>query len=317
MVDWQSSANLNSLQARARLLQTIRQFFAKRGVMEVETPVLGHHTVTDVYLASYSVPATTSASEPGYLQTSPEYAMKRLLASGSGPIYQICKAFRSEEVSKQHNPEFTLLEWYRPGFSLVQLMDEVGELLDKVLGCGAIPRFTYRQLFKEHLQFDPHQIEPQQLREELLNHVTVDVSGLDETDCLQLLMSQCIEPTLPSVCFVYDYPVAQAALARIDNDETGEWVAKRFELYAGGMELANGYFELTDAGEQKKRFAKDKARRKELGLPDIAEDLRLLAALEHGLPECAGVALGVDRLLMAMLGASSIEDVLSFPGNRA
>ena len=317
MVDWQSSATLNTLQARARLLQTIRKFFAERGVMEVETPVLGHGTVTDVYLDSYSVPAMGASGKTGYLQTSPEYAMKRLLASGSGPIYQICKAFRREEVSKQHNPEFTMLEWYRPGYSLTQLMDEVGDLLEKVAGCSAIPRFTYRQLFEEHLQIDPHRITPQQLRELLLKHVTVDVSGLDDTDCLQLLMSQYIEPILPSACFVYDYPVEQAALAQINSDETGQRVARRFELYGGGMELANGYHELSDADEQQKRFYRDKARRSELGLPDIAEDQRLLAALGHGIPDCTGVALGVDRLLMVMLGVSSIQDVLSFPGDRA
>lgn len=317
MVDWQSTATFNTLQARASLLQVIRQFFAERGVMEVETPSLSLGTVTDVHLASFPVPGLTDSGEPGYLQTSPEYAMKRLLASGSGPIYQICKAFRREETSRQHNPEFTMLEWYRPGFSLPELMDEVGSLLQQVLDRSEIPRFTYQQLFQQHLQIDPHSIETQQLREVLLGKINMDISGLDDTDCLQLLMNHYIEPALPSACFVYDYPVAQAALARIEHDGQGVAVAQRFELYCGGMELANGYHELSDAEEQRPRFAKDQARRKELGLPSIAADQRLLAALEHGLPDCSGVALGVDRLLMVKLGVNSIEEVLSFPGDRA
>lgn len=317
MVDWQSSATLNTLKARASLLQQIRQFFAERAVMEVETPALSLGTVTDVHLASFLVPGVTDSGDSGYLQTSPEYAMKRLLASGSGPIYQICKAFRREETSRQHNPEFTMLEWYRPGFSLSELMDEVGNLLQQILDCGEIPRYTYRELFQQYLRIDPHNIDPQRLRDVVLSKINVDVASLNDTDCLQLLMSQCIEPGLPAACFVHGYPVAQAALARIEEDEKGVAVAQRFELYCGGMELANGYQELTDAGEQQRRFAKDQARRQELGLPPIAADQRLLAALEHGLPDCSGVALGVDRLLMVKLGLHAIDEVISFPGDRA
>ena len=317
MVDWQSSATLNTLKARASLLQQIRQFFAERAVMEVETPALSLGTVTDVHLASFLVPGVTDFGDSGYLQTSPEYAMKRLLASGSGPIYQICKAFRREETSRQHNPEFTMLEWYRPGFTLSELMDEVGNLLQQVLNCGEIPRYTYRELFQQYLRIDPHDIDPQRLRDVVLSNINVDVAGLNDTDCLQLLMSQCIEPGLPAACFVHGYPVAQAALARIEEDEQGVAVAQRFELYCGGMELANGYQELTDAGEQQRRFATDQARRQELGLPPIAADQRLLAALDHGLPDCSGVALGVDRLLMVKLELHAIEEVISFPGDRA
>lgn len=317
MVDWQSSATLNTLKARASLLQQIRQFFAERAVMEVETPALSLGTVTDVHLASFLVPGVTDSGDSGYLQTSPEYAMKRLLASGSGPIYQICKAFRREETSRQHNPEFTMLEWYRPGFSLSELMDEVGNLLQQILDCGEIPRYTYRELFQQYLRIDPHNIDPQRLRDVVLSKINVDVASLNDTDFLQLLMSQCIEPGLPAACFVHGYPVAQAALARIEEDEQGVAVAQRFELYCGGMELANGYQELTDAGEQQRRFATDQTRRQELGLPPIAADQRLLAALEHGLPDCSGVALGVDRLLMVKLGLHAIDEVISFPGDRA
>lgn len=316
MADWQSSASLDVLHSRARLLQSIRKFFSERGVLEVETPALSRFTVTDVHLHSFSVPASSFANKL-FLQTSPEYAMKRLLASRSGAIYQICKVFRQEETSRQHNPEFTMLEWYRPGFSMDDLIAEVEGLVVSLLDCGPIPRFTYRELFEQHLSFDPHKVEAEGLRRKVQQHIEIDISGLSDTDCLQLLMERCIEPTLPSTCFVYDYPEAQAALARIEPDESNTPVAKRFELYCEGMEVANGYFELTDPGEQLRRFENDRETRSSLDLPDIEADDRLLAAMENGLPECAGVALGIDRLLMAKLGISNIEEVLAFPGYKA
>lgn len=316
MADWQSSASQDVLRSRARLLQSIRRFFAERSVLEVETPALSHSTVTDVHLRSFSVP-NSPYSKDLFLQTSPEYAMKRLLASGSGAIYQICKVFRQEECSKLHNPEFTMLEWYRPDFSMDELIAEVEALVREILGCGPIPRHSYRELFEQNLLFNPHTATGRNLRNSVIEHIDIDTSKLSDTDCLQLLMEKCIEPLLPANCFVYDYPIQQAALARVEADHTDTLVAKRFELYCNGMEVANGYFELTDAVEQQLRFEKDQNQRAALQLPSIEPDKRLLAAMDSGLPECSGVALGIDRLLMAQLGATNIEEVLSFPGSKA
>lgn len=312
--NWQAAASPENLKVRAQLLAKLRSFFAARDVMEVETPLLSQRTVTDVHLRSFTV---DNDGQPLFLQTSPEYAMKRLLASGSGSIYQLGKSFRQEEQSRQHNPEFTLLEWYRVGFSLEQLMDEVEELVQLLMRCDDIPRLSYRSLFEQHCQFNPHTIAAAEL--EKFAHSQIQLSGqnLGSTDYLQLLMTQLIEPQLPKHCFVYDYPAAQAALAATETQQDGTLVAKRFELYCNGMELANGYFELTDASEQAQRFQQDLDKRQSLGLPSVPLDERLLAALAAGLPSCAGVALGVDRLLMALCNADSIEEVLSFPFDRA
>ncbi len=314
MADWQATAAIDMLRRRAELLATLREFFAQRDVLEVETPQLSNNAVTDVHLKSFTV---SSGQQPLYLQTSPEYAMKRLLASGSGSIYQICKCYRDEEQSRQHNPEFTMLEWYRVGFTLEQLMDEVEALVTPLLGATDIPRFSYSELFLQHLAIDPHEIDSEALQS--LAHEKVSIRGdeLNDTDYLQLLMSHVIEPLLPCQCFVYNYPASQAALATIEENAEGVSVARRFELYCSGMELANGYAELADAEEQRSRFRQDQERRLELGLESVAEDKRLLQALEHGLPQCAGVALGIDRLLMVLTGAESIDRVLSFPTNKA
>ncbi len=314
MAEWQATASIEMLRHRAQLLADIRKFFAQRDVLEVETPLLAGSTVTDVHLKSFRVPGK---DQPLFLQTSPEYAMKRLLASGSGSIYQICKCFRDEEQGRQHNPEFTMLEWYRSGFTMAQLMDEVEALVAQVLGCASIPRFSYRELFQQHLGIDPHVVEPSTLERTAHEHIAISADKLSDTDHLQLLMNSVIEPRLPDQCFVYDYPKAQAALAIIESDADGVPVAKRFELYCSGMEVANGYFELTDAEEQRKRFEQDQARRNKLGLANVDADEKLLNALEQGLPQCAGVALGVDRLLMAMTGADSIEQVIAFPTDHA
>lgn len=324
MTDWRPGASAENLRRRARLLAGIRQFFGEREVLEVDTPVLARHAVTDVHLDSFVVAAGPGQAVPGtsrrYLQTSPEYAMKRLLAAGSGPIYQLGKAFRREPPGRLHNPEFTLLEWYRPGFDWRQLMAEVAELVSQVLGLAgqtSIAQYSYSELFAEHLGINPHTIAAEQLA--ALTRTTIDVAAADltATDCLQLLMHHCIEPRLPEYCFVYDYPEAQAALAVVENDARGIPVARRFELYGGGMELANGYQELTDPVEQRRRFERDKAERARLGLATITVDERLLAALESGLPPCAGVALGVDRLLMLACAAQDIGDVIAFSDTRA
>ena len=311
MTDWKPGAALDLLRDRAQLFAEIRQFFSARDVLEVETPLLSHSTATDVYIQSYAVTDSLKpTAAPGYLQTSPEFAMKRLLAAGSGPIYQLCKAFRSEESTQLHNREFTMLEWYRPGFSLTDLMDEVESLIQGVLHCKAIERISYRDLFTKHLGFDPHQIQYGELRQIARTKIQFNSDDLSATDYLQQLIAQCIESELPEFCFIYNYPVSQAALAATGSDEVGQRVALRFEVFGRGMEIANGYFELTDALEQRNRFKADNNRRRELHLPEYPLDEKLLAALESGLPACAGVALGVDRLMMLRSGARDRKSVV-------
>lgn len=314
MADWRPAAAPELLQLRADTLSRIRQFFAARDVLEVETPLLAPATVTDLHIDS--IPARVQlagSSQTFHLQTSPEYAMKRLLVAGSGACYQICKSFRQGDAGPRHNPEFTMLEWYRPGFSLEQLMDEVEQLLHEFLPLAPMPRLSYRELFLRHLDIDPHRIELNALRRLTRERLPVDAADLNATDCLQLLLAQTIEPNLPEYCFVYDYPAAQAALARIEEDSAGEPVARRFELFCRGMELANGYDEETDAVELRGRFERDQQSRAALGRPVPEIDEKLLAALEHGLPPCSGVAFGIDRLLMLLSGANSISEVLTFP----
>ncbi len=313
MVQWQPQASPDALARRAAILADIRSFFAERNVLEVETPLLATATATDIHIQSF--PVTTSGNDY-FLQTSPEFAMKRLLASGSGSIYQVCKAFRLEEAGRLHNPEFTLLEWYRTGFSLEQLMDEVEQLLNSIVQCGDIPRVSYRELFQGELDIDPHQASLAQLQALSDEHLEVQGSNLDSTDFMQLLLAQKIEPVMPPYCFVYDFPVAQASLAAVQEDASGQPVARRFELIAVGMELANGYFELTDAAEQRRRFEADNAARLERGLRPYPVDEKLLAALEAGLPSCSGVALGIDRLVMLACGHKEIGDVQAFPAGR-
>jgi lysyl-tRNA synthetase class 2 len=308
---WRPGATPATLAARAGLLARIREFFQRRGVLEVETPLLCASTVTDPNI-------TPIASADRWLQTSPEYAMKRLLAAGSGPIYQICKAFRQAESGSRHNPEFTLLEWYRPGFSLADLMDEVGELASEILGRQDCQRCTYQQLFQDYLQLDPFTTDTASL--EIFARERLDISfEPDHRDVwLDLLLSHLIEPQLVErgLLFVYDYPATQAALSRLRED--GEHVvAERFELYVDGVELANGYCELTDATEQAARFARDNELLVQAGSVPRVIDERLLQALEQGLPACSGVALGVDRLLMVLTGADSLAEVISFDWDRA
>ncbi len=295
------------------MYQRIREFFAQRKVLEVDTPLLGSATANEPHLASYQV-----AGQSLFLQTSPEFAMKRLLASGSGPIYQICKAFRHGESGVRHNPEFTLLEWYQPGFELTRLMDEVVAVTAMFLGDMAVEQLSYRQAFLQFLDIDPHRADIHQLRALAIRCANYDGAADDTDTLLELLMSHAIEPHLGrgGLTFIYDYPASQAALARVEADAEGVRVARRFELYRDGMELANGYQELTDPVEQQRRFTDNRARRSAAGLVDYPGDGRLLAALEE-LPECCGVALGLDRLLMLQVGAASIDEVLAFPIARA
>ncbi len=306
--DWAPGAALPALRARADILSTLRGFFAERGVLEVDTPLLCRGTVTDPAL-------TPIAGGDRWLQTSPEYAMKRLLAAGSGPIFQVCKAFRAAEAGSRHNPEFTLLEWYRPGFDLRTLMEEVAELVQSVLGEKPTEFLDYRSAFQRHLDVDPHTASVEML--EACARQRLDYAGGEESrdTWLDLLMSHVIEPALSALTFIYDYPASQAALARLKQDGEVQ-VAERFEVYVDGVELANGYFELTDAVEQRRRFEADNARLEAAGIAPRPIDEALLAALEAGLPECSGVALGLDRLVMLKLGAERLEDVLSFDWGR-
>ncbi len=296
----------------------LRQFFTQKNVLEVETPVLAGAPVTDLHIQSF---ATEFEVDTGkrmlYLQTSPEFAMKRLLAAHSNPIYQIGKVFRQDPISKQHNPEFTMLEWYRPGFSLDQLMDEVSELLLSLLNCDSIKRFTYRELFENYLDINPHNIESEELAALAREKIELSADEFNDTDYLQLLMSAIIEPQLPALCFVYNYPQEQACLSVIEESDQKDLVGRRFEVYCQGMELANGFLELLDAEEQRQRFASDNAAREKNGLEAVPIDEKFLAALAAGMPACSGVALGVDRLLMAMHGINDIDQAMSFTTQRA
>ncbi|QTF91728.1 EF-P lysine aminoacylase EpmA [Halomonas sp. BM-2019] len=320
--DWRPTATIETLRERARMLAEVRDFFAERGVLEVETPVLGHGGSTDLHLASLSAQATTPAGrERLWLQTSPEFHMKRLLAAGSGPIFQLARSFRDGEVGGRHNLEFTLLEWYRPGFSLDELIEEttalVRTVLGRELGDEAVPllRRRYRELFRDFLAIDPFTAPLGELRRLAAEKGGLAMDEAPRDDCLDLLISLVIEPQLgrEGIEVVVDYPASQAALARRHRDpEDGQWVASRFELYLAGLELANGYDELTDAAEQAARFDEDNAARRAAGLPEVDIDRRLVAALAHGMPEGSGVALGIDRLLQLALGKASVAEVMAF-----
>jgi lysyl-tRNA synthetase class 2 len=316
-VDWQPTASREALAARAKLLADIRQFFAERQVMEVDTPVLASFGVTDPHMPLFRTEPDDSGRQY-YLQSSPEYAMKRLLAAGYGPIYQLGKAFRGAETGSRHNPEFTMLEWYRPGFDERQLMDEVAELIAATLAAPNAVKLSYREAFIKLLACDPHTAADGELLAYVQQRCHYPGEDLSRDDCLNLLMAQLIEPVIAQQqpVFIYDYPASQAALAQLGVDAQGQTVARRFELYYQGMELANGYFELLDVTEQAQRMADEQAQRQALSRPAMAKDYYLLAALEAGLPSCAGVALGFDRLLMLQQQASHIEQVLAFPAHR-
>jgi len=315
--DWRPTASWENLKRRAEILAQIREFFEKRGVLEVETPLAAAAPASDLHLHSIRLELDAGPERRElYLQTSPEFAMKRLLAAGSGPIYQISKAFRDGESGRRHNPEFTLLEWYRPGFDHHALMDEVDELLAEILDVPPAERRTYGELFAERWGLDPHEAEAEELENAAIS-AGLNLRDLDRDGWLHLLWSHGVEPDLGrgEPTFVLDFPASQAALARIRPSDPP--VAERFEVYVEGVELANGFHELIDAAEQRRRFEADLEARRRNGLPEVPIDEHLLAALEAGMPECAGIALGVDRLVMLAVGASSIAEVLAFPVERA
>jgi len=319
MVDWQPTATRSMLEHRAALLASARNFFMDRGVLEVDTPVVVNAPVTDIHIHSAQVKFADD-SRPFFLHTSPEYAMKRLLAAGSGDIYQICHVVRGLERGRQHNAEFTLIEWYRIGFSLDRLMSEVDLLVRHLLGDVAFTmsseRLTYQEAFLRELHLDPFTATLAELSDAARTVGFADGQA-QRDEILELLMGAVVGPRLGrnALTFIHGYPASQAALARLSPDDPRS--ALRFELYCKGVELANGFQELASATEQRARFERDNEERRRLGLPSYEIDGRLLAALEAGLPECAGVALGFDRTLMLAAGADHIDDVLAFPTDRA
>jgi len=318
--NWRPTASFDALRLRAEILAKIRGFFSDREVLEVETPLLASAPVTDLHLHALSCGYRGPGADEGrtlWLQTSPEFAMKRLLADGSGPIFQVCKAVRDGEAGRRHNPEFTILEWYRPGWDHHRLMDEVDELLSAVLETGPGERLTYGEAFTRYAGVDPHDepIEGLRSRVEALGVPSAGELGRD--DLLDLILTHLIEAKLGHCqpTFIHDYPASQAALARVRPGKPP--CAERFEVFIEGLELANGYHELTDPETQRQRFEVDLDARRSAGLPEVPIDENLLAAMDHGLPECAGVALGVDRLVMLAAGTREIAEVVAFPIDRA
>ena len=322
MTHWRPTASRAMLEQRALLLARARQFFADGGVLEVDTPMVVNAPVTDIHIHSAQVNLGPEARQGYFLHTSPEYAMKRLLASGSGDIYQICHVVRGFERGRLHNAEFTLIEWYRLGFSLDDLMSEVDALVRALLGPAATgrgsERITYRDAFLREMQLDPFTASMEELQQAVAKLGFKTGTAVPQRDeLLDLLMGAVVGPRLGAnaLTFVHAYPATQAALARLDPQDPR--AALRFELYCDGVELANGFHELAAAAEQRARFEQDNAERRRVGLPVHAPDEFLLAALAAGLPECSGVALGFDRTVMLATGAQSIDAVLAFPTERA
>lgn len=309
MSSWTPSAARTALVARQQLYRSIREYFSTRSVLEVETPLLCLAPVADPNIDPMQ-------AGQRWLHTSPEYAMKRLLCAGYGDIYQICKVFRAGEAGRRHNPEFTMLEWYRVGWSHRQLMAEVAELLQILLAARfqQLPclHLTYAQALDTYAQLDVHHCSDQEVAQLGRQLANADLE-LDRDGWLDIIMSHQVEPALPhnSLIFIDEFPASQAALAKLSTNAQGVAVAQRFEVFFNGMELANGYQELTDAQQQLQRF------QQELQGTERPHDARLIAALEHGLPESAGVALGLDRVLLHLLDAQHIAEVVSFDWSRA
>jgi lysyl-tRNA synthetase class 2 len=325
-MSWQATLSWKNAQRRAHIIAKIRHFFSEKKVLEVETPLLSQGTITDVHLDAFEsryeflTDLKTNQFKTMYLQTSPEFAMKRLLASGYGCIYQISKAFRHEEHGRYHNPEFTMLEWYRVGFDHFDLMAEVAELLITILACKPPIQVSYQSLFVKHVNIDPLNTNNKALLAVIKSHNKLDDWLITENDSdilLQFIFSEIIEAHIgiDAPCFVYNFPASQASLAKICTKDAR--VAERFECYYHGIELVNGFNELTDSEAQKQRFINDNNKRQQNNLASKPIDQNFIEALNAGLPPCAGVALGVDRLIMLALDIKHIEDVISFPINKA
>jgi lysyl-tRNA synthetase class 2 len=321
--DWAPTADTRAIRLRARLNAAIRGFFARREVLEVETPVLSLAGNTEPNIASFSLEfsgRTNGAPRTRWLRTSPEHALKRLLAAGIGDCYELGRVFRDGEAGGRHNPEFTMLEWYRVGWDHQRLIEEVAELINAALALverhARLERIAWRDLYRERLAIDPITASDGELQR-ALGDVRIDPEGLTRDDWLDLLLTHRLQPGFAgdTMLAVFDYPASQAALARLRPGDPP--LAERFELYLGLLELANGYHELIDPGEQRARFERDVSVRDSRGSVAPPIDDRLLSAMRSGLPPCAGVALGIDRLLMATLGSTRIADVLAFPFDRA
>jgi elongation factor P--(R)-beta-lysine ligase len=326
--DWRPGIDVEALRLRARLYALLRGFFGERGVLEVETPVLSEAGNTEPNIDSFITRFSghrDAGSPERWLRTSPEYPLKRLLAAGIGDCYELGRVFRNGEAGGRHNPEFTMLEWYRVGWDHRRLADEVVELVQKALALvgrhAEVLSLTYRELFVQEAGVDPFCATDAQLQVPLAG-IAIDGEGLTRDDWLDLLMTHRIQPRLPRdrITVVHDWPATQCALAKIRKPAGAKGdpaVAERFELYLGPVELANGYHELTDALEQRQRFERDRDVRAARGVVQPPLDVRLLAALQAGMPDCAGVAVGVERLLMAMTGTDRIADVLAFDFSRS
>jgi lysyl-tRNA synthetase class 2 len=318
MVEWKPTATRDVLAHRAAVLTHARHFFLDRGVLEVDTPMVVNAPVTDVHIHSARVEFEGS-SRPFFLQTSPEYAMKRLLAAGSGDIFQICHVARGLERGRVHNAEFTLIEWYRIGYTLDRLMHEVETLVRTLMGDVAFSlsseQLSYEEAFLQELDIDPFTASMDELSAaaSAAGFTAEAQRGAQRDELLELLMGTVIGPKLGqnSLTFIYNYPASQAALALVNPLDPRS--ALRFELYCKGIELANGFQELVFADEQRERFEQDNAERQRKGLPTLPLDERLLAALESGMPECTGVALGFDRVMMLAAEVDHIDAVLPFP----
>jgi elongation factor P--(R)-beta-lysine ligase len=307
---WRPVASLDTLKQRAALLRQIRDFMGHRHILEVDTPILSHYAISDPYIQSMTSVSSLEKETSFYLHSSPEFCMKRLLAAGSGSIYQIAHVFRDEESGKKHQTEFSMLEWYRIDFDYYQLMDDVTELLLDI-GLSKPNKMTYAEAFMEVVQFDPHTVELQQLQ----NVSGQNGWGYDSEDrhaLLDYIFSEVVikNSDTSQPLFIYDYPECMAALATLKQGSSR--VSERFELFINGMEIANGFNELCDVDEQKKRFEAELKTRKEKGLLELPTDRHFLAALESGLPKSAGVAVGIERLLMVLSGKNDIKEVSTF-----
>lgn len=317
--DWRPTADWPALRLRDRLLRTLRAFFHERQFLEVETPLLSADVVVDLHLEPFSVPAAAGAHSR-YLQTSPEFALKRLMAAGGEAIFQVARAFRQHECGRLHNPEFTLVEWYRRGDGMAEGMQLLSDLCEALLGWGPAQRLSYQQAFQRRLGLNPHAAAASELAAAATKagiRPPESLSPDDRDGWLDLLLVESIEPELgqSAPLILYDYPASQAALARVRPADPP--VAERFELYARGIELANGYHELLDAEVLIARNVANNRARVAAGKLALPEQSRLLDAMRHGLPPCCGVALGFDRLVMLAAGAESLADVMSFTWPRA
>ncbi|HUE73181.1 MAG TPA: EF-P lysine aminoacylase EpmA [Pirellulaceae bacterium] len=321
--DFLPTASLETLKVRATLLARIREFFDERGFFEVETPILSHDVVVDRHLDPLSVtlfddPRQPEVGQKLWLQTSPEFGMKRLIAAGMQAIYQITRAFRGGEIGDLHNPEFTMVEWYRVGDDYEAGMGLLAELATVILGRGTPVRLTYREAFLRYANIDPFDSPHERLAEEV-GVVTAQEPDYDapRDALLDVLLVKRVEPQLGAIepVILYDYPASQSALARVRPGDSP--VAERFELYVDGIELANGYHELLDADVLRLRSQLNNKWREAAGKPTLAEESRLLSAMENGLPPCSGTALGFDRLVMVATGARSLREVMAFPIDRA